>query len=250
MLESERLELIFSTIQKKQIISNDELRKMLFISSATLRRDLLKLENNGLIVRVRGGVSLASKANQEVPYYIREVERLEEKEHICNLAKEYIKDDQAYFMDSSSTVGNLCEHMWDSRIVVITNCLKNALVLGSYRNVSVYITGGGVKKNSNSVVGEVGKEYISNFNAEIAFISCRGLDPEGIYEASFAQARIKQHMVANSKRVVLMCDDSKFDNRHFINLITYDKIDIIITNTKPDQKYLDLFAEHNCEVRW
>ena len=250
MLESERLELMFSLIQKKQKVSNEELRKALFISHATLRRDLLKLEKSGLIERVRGGVSLTSKSNHELPYQIREVDRLKEKVHMCGIASEYIKDNHTYFIDSSSTVSKLCDHMWDKRLIVITNCLKNALILGSYRHVDVYVTGGGVKKNSSSVVGEVGREYISNFNAEAVFISCRGLDMDGVYEASFAQARIKQHMINNSKQVILLSDDSKFNSRHFINLISYDKVDVVITNSKPDQDFLDKMKGYNCEVRW
>jgi len=250
MLENERLDLIISTIQKQQIVSNEELRKMLFVSQATLRRDILKLEKNGLIMRVRGGVSLASKANGEFPYYVRETERLKEKEYMCKIASEYIEENNSYFMDSSSTVNKLCDHMWDKRLVIVTNCLRNALILGSYRHVDVYVTGGGVKKNSCSVVGEVGREYISNFNAEIAFISCRGLDIDGVYEASFAQARIKQHMINNSKRVVLLCDDSKFGSRQFINLISYDKVDVVITNSRPSQNFLERMREFDCEVRW
>jgi len=250
MLESERLDLIFSAIQKKQIISNEELRKNLFVSQATLRRDLLKLEKDGLIVRVRGGVSLASKGNREIPYYIRDEERMKEKEYMCKIASEYIEESNAYFMDSSSTVNRLCDHFWDRRAVIITNCLNNAIILGSYRHVDVYITGGGVKKNSSSVVGEVGREYISNFNAEIAFISCRGLDMDGVYEASFAQARIKQHMINNSKRVVLLCDDSKFGSRQLINLTSYNNVDVLITNAKPSQSFLERVKGFACEVRW
>jgi DeoR/GlpR family transcriptional regulator of sugar metabolism len=250
MLKSERLDLMFSLIQKKQLVSNEELRKAFFVSQATLRRDILKLENSGLIVRVHGGVSLVSKVNQEIPHYIREVEHLKEKEHICKLASEYIIENRSYFLDSSSTVSGLCDYMIDKRLVVITNCLKNALVLGAGRNVDVYITGGGIKKNSSSVVGEVGREFLANFNCEIAFISCRGLDLDGAYEASFGQARIKQHMVNNSKRVVLLCDENKFDSNHFINLISFDKVNVVITSSKPKQKYLDRFKEFSCEVRW
>jgi len=251
MLEQERLDKIFSLIQNRQLVSNEELRKTLFVSHATLRRDLLKLEKDGLIVRVRGGVSLSSiKANQETPFYIRELEQSDEKEHMCRIASEYLEENQAYFLDSSSTVSKICDQMWDKRLVVITNCLNNALKLASYRHVDVYIIGGVVKKNSGSVVGEIGREYISNFNAHVAFISCRGLDLDGIYESSFAQARIKHHMANNSTKVVLLCDSSKFGSRHFINMISYKEVDVLITNAKPEQKFLDRMKEFNCEVRW
>ena len=58
---------------------------------------------------------------------------------------------------------------------------------------------------------------INNFHADICFMSCRGLDRFGSYEANYNQALLKQQMIANADLTVLLADSSKFNTSHYLN---------------------------------
>jgi len=248
MLQEERLEKILALLNQKNNLSNNALCKQLFCSISTLRRDLLKLEKNGLIKRWHGGASLVSNTNNEFSFLFREYESSAEKAYISQLANEFIQDNQALFLDSSSTVAKLCEHLIDRRLVVVTNGIQNLIHLNQSKSIQLFALGGRVKWNSLAVVGDMVGEFLQQFKADIAFLSCRGISLDGIFEADSNQAFVKQQMIKNAKKTILLCDHTKFDSEHFFKSLTYDKIDVLITNEKPHDDYLTKLEACGCEI--
>ena len=248
MLQEERLEKILALLGKKNKMSNEALCKQLFCSISTLRRDLIRLEQAGLIRRWHGGVSLTSNTNNEFSFLFREYESLDEKAYIALKAQAFIQDNQALFLDSSSTVAKLCDHLSDKRIIVVTNGIKNILQLNHSDAIQLFVTGGLLKPNSLSTVDHMAGEFLQNFNADLAILSCRGISLNGIFEADSNQAFIKQQMVKYAKKTILLCDQSKFDSEHFFKSMTYDQIDVLITNKKPSDDYLKKLENAQCEV--
>lgn len=246
MTLSIRQNTILDLLTKKKSLSNAELCEQLFCSLSTLRRELLDLETNGLIKRHHGGATIISKSNTEFSHFYRETENNEAKAYIASLAVDFIGNGMSIFLDSSSTSFYICEHLRQfHNIIVVTNGLRNAISLSAMDNVKVYLPGGELKTNSTSIVGELTGNFIANFKADLCFLSCRGIDPEGTYEASLNQALFKQHLMANAKQSILLCDETKFDSPHFFNLSSYQQIDALITNTEPSIDYLE--SAHNLD---
>lgn len=248
MLQEERLEKIMDLLNKTKNMSNESLCQALFCSVSTLRRDLIRLEKNGLIKRWHGGASLISNANSELSYLFREYENLDKKAIISDLAVDFINDNQALFLDSSTTVASLCEHLIDRRLVVVTNGIQNIIRLNQSESVQLFTLGGQIKHNALAVVGPMAGEFISGFKADIAILSCRGLSLDGIFEADSNQAVVKQQMIKHAKKTILLCDSDKFDSEYFIKSATFNQIDVLITNEKPNDAYLACFEAAGCSV--
>ena len=248
MVEKERMDKLLTLLDARNAIKINELQEELFASYATVRRDLVKLEKKGLIQRNNGKVWLISNKNRESSHQMRENEQMKEKEFICNIAQRFITNGHSLFMDSSTTVNKLCPHLKDKNLLVVTNGLNNALALNEAENILVYTTGGQVKKNSTSIIGEMAADFLNNFKADLAFISCSGLNLEGIYDTDLNQALIKQKMIQNANKVILLCDDNKFDTSHFFKLTTFDEIHTIITNKKPHPDYEKKISQHDCNL--
>ena len=247
MHEDERLENILSILRRQKTITNSKLCSLLFCSPSTLRRDLLKLEASGQIKRSHGGVSLITN-NNEFSFLFRENINSKEKDYIANLASDYIAEGQAIFLDSSSTTYKLCYHLQNKKLIIVTNSLKTAINLNYQDNVTVFTPGGQVKNNSTAVVGEMALEFFKDFNADIAFLSCRGISLDGVFEADLNQALIKQRMMANAKKTVLLIDNTKYDSEHFFKLCDFGKIDAIVTDNKPNDEYMKVFEGFDCDV--
>ncbi|WP_099221751.1 DeoR/GlpR family DNA-binding transcription regulator [Listeria costaricensis] len=251
MQTNERMEKIMQILRKKKHIAPQALSEALFASPATIRRDLIELEKNGLIKRFHGSVSLVPATNTEMSHFFREMEHPAEKQAIAELATTFLTDGQALFLDSSSTVNHLVPHLGDlTKLIVVTNGLKTALGLSGMDNITTFIAGGEVKTDSASVVGEFAGDFLPNFRADIAFLSCRGIDENGLYEANQNQALIKQKMIANAAMTVMLCDNSKLGQSHFFKLTSFDKIDVLICSAAPPKPLLDKITAAGCEVLW
>lgn len=240
MIPEERIEQIRNILYEKKNISVNELCNLLYCSPSTIRRDLLELEKTGLLRRTHGGATLVTNTTTEFSSALRALDNTEAKKYICDLASKFIKDDMSIFIDSSSTLYFITEHIAKHHnIKVITNGLKVATELRYSNNIDVFLTGGILKSNSLSIIGDYASSFIRDFNADLALLSCKCLNEKGFYEADYQQAQIKKNMIYNSKTKLMLCDSSKFGYSSYINLAKLEDFDYIITNEINSTKYFN-----------
>lgn len=244
----DRQSIIYDYIKKAKSVSTKELREHFFISESTLRRDLTKMEQKGLIQRTHGHASIIESYTKESALSIRINTNVKEKIIIASLAERFIKSNQSLFIDSSSTVGYVLPSFEKhANITTITNGLNNASILTHVPSVKTHILGGTVYSNTNSVLGIDTIEHIKNFNCDVFIFSCAGISlKSGITEASFEQALVKSEMLKNSKKHILLVDSSKFDRIFLYTSCTFENIDVIITDKKPSDEYVEFFD--NCKI--
>ncbi len=111
MFKNERLNRIISVLQHKKRMGTSELEQELYVSSSTLRRDLIELEKMDKVRRGFGYVELVKPDNLELPYLFRGQEREQEKRQIAATASIFLSDNQAIFIDSSSTASFLAPYL-------------------------------------------------------------------------------------------------------------------------------------------
>lgn len=139
------------------------------------------------------------------------------------------------FLNSSSTVNALTPYLSNfSNLKIITNGIKTAINLITMKNIDTYVSCGKLKGMSSSLIGDECCEYISRFNTDITFISCRYLDENFIYEANPAQAIPKKYMMQNSKKTILLADHTKFNQTSLFKIAPLEAIDLIITDKAID----------------
>lgn len=250
MFTEERQAQILSIVNDKKSVSVHELSQTLFVSDATIRRDLTAMEKAGLIKRSHGGAVLFESTNDESSILIREQENIREKKIIAELAMEFVRSNYTIFMDSSSTVGTVIPLLKQYKYLsVVTNGLKNAILLSQRTNAKIYMTSGVINNQSNSIVGSDTIAYLSRLHADLVLFSCSGITLEsGITDASFEQSNLKQAMIKNSKLKVLLCDSSKFDSTYLCRTCGFEDLDYIITNKRPEDSYLRAAEIAGCTI--
>ncbi|NLZ73683.1 MAG: DeoR/GlpR transcriptional regulator [Bacteroidales bacterium] len=250
MTISERRNKILGILEKKKVITTRELEELVFSSTSSVRRDLLELEKQGKVIREHGEVKLANPKNIDYSYEARLYEQVRSKELIAEIASVFIGTNQSIFMDSSSTTSFLLPYLAEiDQLQVITNSVKLAPELNKMSNIALFVSGGEVKYGTNSILGNFAVDFLEKFYTDIAIFSCRGIDGNGTYEANYNQALIKQKMIKNTKKAILLVDSTKFNMTHFFKLAYFEDIDYIITDKKPDDKFLEKVNEV-CEVVW
>lgn len=209
-----------------------ELSEILFVSEPTVRRDVIVMKEKNLITCHRGVVQLKSKyADQRVPLFLRNLEFNEEKEVIALKAIKHIKDGDVLMLDSSTSAYHLLPHLISFKhIMVITNGAKIALEAAAL-GIKTICTGGEMSLESFSYIGSDAEKMLSQYNADIAFFSCRGLSYDNVAtDNSIWENSIRKIMIKNSKRQYLLCDKSKFGNVLLNKLCDEKDITQIITN--------------------
>lgn len=246
MIHMQREMQIIEILQERQCATIEYLCRRLYTSSATVRRDLTKMEEAGLIKRIRGGATLIRGAAKDTPLIVRAGKNREEKMKIANLALKYVRRANTFFMDSSSTVTELARLMGDFRDKsVMSNGIDTVNVLNEFANISVYSTGG-IIQNRSSMVGDAAMNAVSKMCVDVFFFSCCGVSADkGVTDATEQTAIIKRKMLKNSGKKILLADSSKINSVFFCKACEIDDIDVIVTDKCPDEQFL---GKINCEI--
>lgn len=250
MLPRERLEIIKQIAIKERKVYVSKLSEKFNVTEETIRRDLEKLELQGIVTRSYGGAILnVEKTNEDIPFYKRSKTNIENKQYIANKAMDFIKEGSTIIADCSSTVLETLKLIKNrSDITVITNSVEVLQELNQ-SELNIMSTGGAVKQRSLSLQGPITKNTIKKYNVDIAFISCKGLDIEkGILDSNEAEAEIKRIMIEQANKVILLVDHTKFDKTSFVKLFDFENIDYIITDEEPREEWINLFHSSGIEV--
>jgi DeoR/GlpR family transcriptional regulator of sugar metabolism len=249
MFKNDRFSRILDLLQKKKVMSTNELQEQLYVSNSTLRRDLIELEKMGKISRKFGHVELIRSDNIELSYLFRKQENGEAKKYIADIASMYLGDNQSVFIDSSSTTSFLAPYFEDlTNVVVITNGLRLAVELDEVPNVKTFIAGGRLRVGSGSILGDVSLDYFDNFRADLVFLSCSSINAYDIYMSSEEQSSIKRKMMMNADKTILLCDNSKFDVKGYYKLCDVQNVDVIILDRQPPEDILKIWQTMNIEI--
>ena len=243
MFTIERQQEIIEILKSGKSASVAHLAKKLFIGEATIRRDLDKLQQQGLIQRTYGGAVWLEGLDSEIPLYVRENANKRQKDLIGSAAAKLVKNGDIVIVDSSSTTYAMVKHLSHlTKLTVVTNGAKTAVSLGEFSDFDVYSTGGKLRKNSLSYIGDTAKSFINGIHADILFFSCRGFSSKrGLFDSSVEEAELRKTMIENSKKRVLLCDGSKLNEAAFYKICEIHAIDHIITDGEFSDEDLEAF---------
>jgi DeoR/GlpR family transcriptional regulator of sugar metabolism len=250
MLTLERQNAIMDILYKKKVVSINTLASEFSISTASIRRDLEKMEKQGLIRRTYGGALLVEGVTEEIPLEVREIEQKEAKEKIARTAVRLIDQKDTIFMDSSTTTKEMTSFMEgivDLR--VITNGVRAMTDLAKLENVTIYGISGNLRKQQLSMVGNQAENCVSEFWASKLFFSCTGMwISHGAMDYSDAEAEIRKRMMAVSQKIILLCDHTKFDRPAFYRICPFARVNILITDEKLSPQWETLLHQNGVEV--
>lgn len=250
MLAFERREGILKELYKSKKVFVSKLAGEFDVTEETIRRDLEKMEKEGILTRSYGGASLNTHTNEDLPYQTRNTINIHEKQEIAQKITQIINDGETLMTDSGTTVFEALRELsrYKEDLTVITNSVIALQEFGQSK-LNIISTGGGLRKNSSSLVGSITKESIKRYNVDVAIFSCKGISMEhGITDSNEPESDIKNYMHHQANKVILLVDHTKFDEVAFVKLFEFGKIDYLVTDKKPSDGWLDFLEDCNIEV--
>ena len=235
MIPMERREKILKILEGQKSSTVRELANSLFISEASIRRDIEVLEKEGLVRRVYGGVLLARYQNGIVPVDLRDSDHSAVKEQIARRAAAFIRDGDTVMMDASSTVRRMIKYIGNKRnLTIITNNLRIFSEAAQYgaSDLSLYCTGGCYSAENHAFVGASAEQYLRSVRADCLFFSSQGISEDGeISDASEGETSLRRVMLTRADRRYFLCDSSKIGVRHTFVLCHRDDLTDLIDET-------------------
>lgn len=253
MLAIERRNEILEKLQKEKRVVVSDLSKRYKVSEETIRRDLEKLENDGFVIKSYGGAVLNENTNLDMPFNVRKNTNVIGKQKIAEIIKSRVTDGECLMLDSSSTAVFIAKALKEERrnLTIITNSIEIIIELFDAQDWHVLSTGGLAKEGSFALVGPQTDRMLKSYHVDMAIISCKGFTAEnGITDSDELHARNKKTMLERADRRILAVDSSKFGQIAFTQIGNLEDIDTIITDEKPDEKWLQLFANNEVECIW
>jgi DeoR family transcriptional regulator, aga operon transcriptional repressor len=232
MLSEERRRAIVEMLQDDGRVLVGDLAKHFRTSLITIRKDLEFLHQQGQLERTHGG-ALPVKTGALMDSSLQEKERLhrQEKLRIAAKAAHMIGEGQVIILDSGTTttaIARACRHK--KNLTIITNATNIVAELAD-SPVEVILTGGALRKNSYSLVGPLAEESLRKLSADLLFLGVDGFDVRyGLTTPNLLESRVNRAMAESARRIIMVCDSSKFGRRSLSLILPTSAIHEAITD--------------------
>ncbi|WP_265333510.1 DeoR/GlpR family DNA-binding transcription regulator [Paenibacillus guangzhouensis] len=217
------------------------------VSRDTARRDIVRLVQEGVVVRTHGGVALPELQKELSSYQDRMIEESDSKQRIGRQGAMLIRDHETVYMDVSTTVQFVAQHVEARGITVVTHSIDNVGILSKRDDLSIYVLGGYLHTQNRLLYGPSVIDKISDIRADKAFIGTTSIQPDGFYYPYEEDVRVKKEMAKQSDQVILVADHTKFGAKSRFKL-DFDYVDIIVTDQPLKEELREILDHRNITI--
>lgn len=245
----QRRHAIMQLLQEQGEVSVEQLVQLFDTSEVTIRKDLTALESNGFLLRKYGGAILMP---QEIIEEEQDDELSQRKLVLAKAAAERIRDHNRIIVDrdSGSTTAALIKQLNRKQgLVVMTNSLSVATALRSLENEpTLLMTGGTWDTRSESFQGNIAEQVLRSYDFDQLFIGADGIDLERGTTTFNELVRLSQVMAEVSREVIVMVESQKIGRKMPNVELTWQQIDVLITDNKLSQADKEAIMAQGVEV--
>ncbi|MFF7654017.1 DeoR/GlpR family DNA-binding transcription regulator [Streptomyces sp. NPDC007983] len=246
MLAERRHQMILRALRSGGPAAVADLSAQLNVSAATIRRDLLKLEEEGLLTRVHGGAVVESG---DQPFAEVAEVRVAEKDAIALRAADMVEDGQTVLLDIGTTAYRLARQLHGRRLTVITSNLVVYEELADDTAIELVLLGGVLRREYRSLVGFLTEDNLRQLHADWLFLGTSGVRPSGqVMDTTVVEVPVKRAMIAACDRVVLLADAAKFPGTGMAKVCDPGDLDAVVTNVPSTLPACAAFEEAGVEV--
>jgi len=234
MVPEDRKNRILQLLEQHGYLTVEEIAGMLYVSAPTVRRDLKSMDEEGIIKRTHGGASYISGEQKEFPFELRNRTCIEEKRVIGRIAAQLIRENDHIFIDTGSSCYTMAENLpADIGLTVLTNCIPTLQILSYRPRIALECPCGQYDPRHRSICGGEAARFIGSRYAHYYIASATGISAEnGVSLLSPMDLEVKQAMMANARKTVLLMDHSKINKSYYYKAYDLSDVDILISDRK------------------
>ena len=243
---------LLSVVQAQGSVTVEHLADQLGVTLQTVRRDVQRLADNGLLTRFHGGVRAPGSTVDNIAHQQRENLNTAGKLRIARAVAAAVPNNCSLMLNIGTTTEciarALVRHLG---LRVITNNLNVATTLSANTNCEVIVVGGVVRGRDRGIVGEAAVDFIRQFKVDIAIIGISGIEPDGsLRDFDYREVKVTQTILTHARQIWLAADVSKFNRPAMVEVGKLSQIDRLFTDAPPPDPFPALLrdAQVECEL--
>ena len=226
MSTNSRSEEILQLVNSRGVISVAELSEKTYSSRSTIRRDLEKLERQGLLRRHHGGAE--SVLSLRPPQIIRRQRNQSEKNAAASRAAELVEAGSTIFIDASTTVQYMIPYLAAiENLTVYTNGADTAMRLAEAK-IRTVCTGGELLSDSLAYVGSAAIDTVRKVYFDAVLFSSAGFDDNVVSDWSEGETELRRVVLEQSAKRYFLADHTKRGERYTYIVCRINELDKII----------------------
>lgn len=173
---------IIKLLSDHETLTITSIAKLLEVSEMTVRRYLKVLEDDEIFLGINNGYMLMDNLTTELPFFKKQLVKVDEKKEIAIKALSFIKPNDHIFLDAGTTTFELAKLLKDVNfpLTIATNDIKSSSILvDSYH--TVISTGGIIQNNVGSMYGVHTIKYLEESKFDVSFVAT-----EAVFDASIS----------------------------------------------------------------
>ena len=236
---------LLEEVRTRQSATVEQLAETLGVTLQTVRRDVQRLAEQGLVRRFHGGVRIPTSSVENLAHTQRETLHADGKARIARAVAEQVPNDCSLILNIGTTTEAIAKALLHHRgLRVITNNLNVAAILSSNPECEVIVAGGVVRARDRGIVGEAAVDFIRQFRVDIALIGISGIEPDGsLRDYDMREVKVAQTIIEHAREVWLAADHTKFNRPAMVQLAQLAQIDRLFTDALPPEPFPSLLHE-------
>ncbi len=241
--------MILQALEKDKRVRIVETAQQIEVSTMTVRRDLQRLAEQGIVTLVHGG-AVFNEGTAATPYVAaREKKMRQEKNSMAAYCAGLIKEGNAIYLDAGSTAKAIAELLVErSNIAVITHSLSVMNILAAARQLQLISVPGIYSSDTNGFFGDMTQRFIREFQLDIVFFGACAVNDEGVMSPELADRAVKQALVEHARKRVLVADHTKIGSVSLVKVCDLQQLDMIVTDGMADLEFIRRAERMGLEV--
>ncbi|WP_295644026.1 DeoR/GlpR family DNA-binding transcription regulator [uncultured Methylibium sp.] len=240
---------LIDAVRAEGAVSVEALAARFGVTLQTVRRDVQRLAEAGLLARFHGGVRVPSSTTENIAYRQRQALQAEGKARIARAVAQRVPDGCSLILNIGTTTEAIARELLGKRgLRVLTNNLNVAAILSDSAAIEVIVAGGVVRPRDRGIVGEATVDFIRRFKVDIGLIGISGIEQDGtLRDYDVREVTVARAIVEHSREVWLAADHSKFNRPAMVEVARFGQIDALFTDAPPPEAFVPLLAEAGVE---
>ena len=236
---------LLDVVRERGSATVEQLAEQLGVTLQTVRRDVQRLAEDGVLTRFHGGVRMPSSTTENIAHQQRVRLHAAGKAAIARAVAKQVPNDCSLLINIGTTTEAIARELLHHRgLRVITNNLNVAAILSPNPDCEVIVAGGVVRARDLGIIGEPAVDFIRQFKADIGLIGISGIEPDGsLRDFDYREVKVAQTIIEHSREVWLAADHSKFHRPAMVELARLDQVDRLFTDKAPPEPFPALLAD-------
>lgn len=227
---------IVEIVSQQGFATIENLAREFGVSPQSVRRDIIRLDADGLLQRFHGGVGVC-ETPVRMGYAEKRTVATDAKRRIGEKAASLIPEGSVVFLDVGTTVEAVAQALGEKRqLRVFTASLAAAGILAGRPGIDLFVLGGAVRGIDGSVVGETTLSMLARFRFDYAVLGFSGIDRDGApMDYDLEKVAVKQAAIDQSNHVLVVGDSSKFHKSAVVRFAGETKSLVFVTEAPPPE---------------